>query len=494
MRLITKIQSLIIEIVSLLYIILFVYAAVSKLLDFENFQVQLGQSPLLSAFAGSVSYTVPIVELLIVALLLIRRLRYWGLFAAFCLMIMFTVYIIIILNYSPFIPCSCGGILEKLNWHEHLIFNIVFTLLALIAVLLERSSKENKYVQLPLVFGGTLCSVILMTLLFFLSEDIIHHRNNFIRRFPQHPITLSNELDLKFNSYYIAGVSKTKVYLGNRTSPLLMTVLDSSLQKQKFYKIELPKSSLNFHSFQIHVKDPYFYITDGTSPYILRGNVSDWKAKIWNIGASYFNAFALIDNATFAIRALSSVSNENVLGTVKIAKKPRVKLASNILVKQIDGVFDTDGMLLYNAQINKLVYTYYYRNEFMIIDTSLITHYVSHTIDTTSKAKIKVTFIKSKQQTKLSSPRLIINKKTTSYGHYLFINSGLMGKYEPREMWEVASIIDVYDLRAKSYAFSFYIDDKRDDKLKELLLNGNDLICLTGHYISKYMLQKQFTP
>ena len=494
MRLSAKTQSLIVEIISILYILLFVYAAVSKLLDFENFQVQLGQSPLLSAFAGVVSYAVPIVELLIVIFLLIPRLRYWGLFAAFCLMIMFTVYIIIILNYSPFIPCSCGGILEKLNWHEHLIFNLVFTLLALIAVLLERSSKENKYAQLPLVFGGTICSVIFMTVLFFLSEDIIHHRNNFIRRFPQNPITLSNELDLKFNSYYIAGVSKTKVYLGNRTTPLLMTVLDSSLQKQNVYKIELPKSSLNFHSFQIHVKGPYFYITDGTLPYILRGNASDWKAKIWNIGASYFNAFALIDDTSFAIRALSSVSNENVLGTVKIAKKPKVKLASNILVKQIDGVFDTDGMLLYNAQLNKLLYTYYYRNEFLVIDTTLMKHHISHTIDTTSKAKIKVTFIKSKQQTKLSSPRLIINKKTTSYGHYLFINSGLMGKYEPREMWEVASIIDVYDLSTKSYAFSFYIDNKRDEKLKEFVLNDNSLICLTGHYISKYNLVKRYIP
>jgi hypothetical protein len=494
MNLNARLKNGIVEIIILLYILLFVYAAVNKCIDFENFQVQLGQSPLLSAFAGSVSYAVPIVEILIVILLLITRLRYWGLFAAFCLMLMFTVYIIIILNYSPFIPCSCGGILEKLNWHEHLIFNIVFTLLAFIALLLEITSIENRYFQLPLILGGSFCSVIFMIVLFFLSEDIIHHRNNFIRRFPQHPITLSNEHDLEFNSYYLAGVNKTNVYLGNTTSPLLMTVLDSTLQNQKVYKIELPKSSLNFHSFQVHVKVPYFYITDGTSPYILRGNVSDWKAKIWNVGASYFNAFALIDDSTFAIRALSSVSNENVLGTVKIDKKPKVKLASNILVKQIDGVFDTDGMLLYNSQLNKLIYTYYYRNEFMIIDTTLMKHYVSHTIDTTSKAKIKVTFIKSKQQTKLSSPRLTINKKSTSYGHYLFINSGLMGQNEPREMWEVASIIDVYDLSTKSYAFSFYIDDKRDDKLKEFVLNGNDLICLTGHYITKYKVGKRYIP
>jgi hypothetical protein len=51
MRFNIKIQNLFLEFTCLLYIILFVYAAVSKLLDFENFQAQLGQSPLLSPFA-----------------------------------------------------------------------------------------------------------------------------------------------------------------------------------------------------------------------------------------------------------------------------------------------------------------------------------------------------------------------------------------------------------------------------------------------------------
>ena len=65
MRLTSRIQNIILETISLLYIMLFVYAAVSKLLDFENFQVQLGQSPLLSAYAGFISYAVPVIELFI---------------------------------------------------------------------------------------------------------------------------------------------------------------------------------------------------------------------------------------------------------------------------------------------------------------------------------------------------------------------------------------------------------------------------------------------
>ena len=130
-----KFRNILPDIIAYLYVLLFVYASVSKLIDFENFKVQLGQSPLLSPFAGTISLTVPVIELAIAAALLLSNYRYIGLFAGFGLMVMFTAYIYIILNYSEFVPCSCGGILEKMGWKEHLVFNIAFVALAAIAVL-----------------------------------------------------------------------------------------------------------------------------------------------------------------------------------------------------------------------------------------------------------------------------------------------------------------------------------------------------------------------
>lgn len=122
-------------IVSYLFILLFVYAAVSKMLEFENFQAQLGQSPLISAHTGMVSYGVLITEIGTAILLAIPRWRIIGLHAAFSLMVVFTVYIVIILGYSTNIPCSCGGILENMDWNDHLFFNISFTVLAIAGVL-----------------------------------------------------------------------------------------------------------------------------------------------------------------------------------------------------------------------------------------------------------------------------------------------------------------------------------------------------------------------
>lgn len=123
-------RQLAIEIICFLFVLLFVYAALIKWMDIQKFTVQLGQSPLLMAFADWFVWVVPTVELIISAMLVFRVTRLAGLYAAFTLMVMFTVYIVVILTYADHIPCSCGGILEDMQWNEHLIFNIAFVLLA----------------------------------------------------------------------------------------------------------------------------------------------------------------------------------------------------------------------------------------------------------------------------------------------------------------------------------------------------------------------------
>jgi len=128
-------RSVVVEVICFLFILLFVYAAVSKLIDYQKFRVQLGQSPMLTAFAGWVAWVIPAVEVLVALLLAMPRYKLIGLFFSFGLMTMFTTYIILITNFSDYIPCSCGGILQDLTWNQHLIFNLNFVLFALIGAL-----------------------------------------------------------------------------------------------------------------------------------------------------------------------------------------------------------------------------------------------------------------------------------------------------------------------------------------------------------------------
>jgi len=128
------------------FIILFVYAAVSKLADFENFQVQVAQSPLLSAFASFIAYATVIGELIIALMICFQKSRLLGLYLFLGFMTAFTVYIFLILNYSPFVPCSCGGVLEDLGWWEHLWFNGVVCLVTVFIIITDNDTISSSFV------------------------------------------------------------------------------------------------------------------------------------------------------------------------------------------------------------------------------------------------------------------------------------------------------------------------------------------------------------
>ncbi len=51
-------------------------------------------------------------------------------------MVMFTAYIVLITRFSDYVPCSCGGVLEKLSWDQHLVFNIGFVVLGFMAIVI----------------------------------------------------------------------------------------------------------------------------------------------------------------------------------------------------------------------------------------------------------------------------------------------------------------------------------------------------------------------
>jgi hypothetical protein len=125
----------IVDFICCLFIILFLYASLSKLQDFQKFNTQLSKSPLLTAFSGWIAWLIPATEILVVFLLFIRHFQLIGLYIAYCLMVLFSAYIIAILKFSEYIPCSCGGILQNMSWGEHLIFNVAFIAFAVIAIL-----------------------------------------------------------------------------------------------------------------------------------------------------------------------------------------------------------------------------------------------------------------------------------------------------------------------------------------------------------------------
>ena len=131
-----------IELVCYAHVFLFLYAGIYKLLDYRFFVEQLKLSPVIGIWAGMFAWAVPSVEIMIAVILLFPRTKSLGLYSAFGLMSIFTIYIFFLLNFSPMVPCSCGGILSGMGWHEHLYFNSGFVLFGAVALYLNRRNKR----------------------------------------------------------------------------------------------------------------------------------------------------------------------------------------------------------------------------------------------------------------------------------------------------------------------------------------------------------------
>jgi uncharacterized membrane protein YphA (DoxX/SURF4 family) len=134
------------EIACFLIVSLFLYASISKLIEYDKFQSQIGQSPMLTGFAATIAWLIPVIEVIISMMLLIPRFRTLGFYCAFSLMVLFTAYIFSILKFSDYIPCSCGGILSKMGWTEHLVFNVVYIIICAYGSLVHyiNSSEASK--------------------------------------------------------------------------------------------------------------------------------------------------------------------------------------------------------------------------------------------------------------------------------------------------------------------------------------------------------------
>lgn len=495
MKLNVKIKSVILDIICLLYMLLFVYAAVSKLLDYENFRVQLGQSPLLSAFASWVFWLVPLTELFIVGLLVVPRVRNLGLLASVSMMTMFTAYIFIVLHYSSFVPCSCGGILEKMSWNVHLIFNIMFVLLGVLALVLEHQINiENQVttksvVKIKTILISVVLSIVIVVALFLSSEQIMHHENPFIRRYPQHPITLQKNVNLKFNSYYFAGISEGQIYLGNYTDPLHITVFDTALKYKQTFKIAFNPKEIPFKRIKILVRESNFYLMDGTVPRIFWGKINNWKIISEIKGCHYFTLAEPIDTTAVLFRSNNGKNAAQILSTYKAERSPKIIYNNSLLEQQIDGVFDTDGMLVYSEKMRKMVYLYFYRNEFIVADDNAKLSYRGHTIDTISHAQIKVAYLKNNTERRMSAPPLTVNANVAVNANLLFVNSTIQGRFEDNKLWKQAAIIDVYDLNKNTYLLSFAIYNIDDKKLQAFRVTDTHLYALMRDELVVYQLR-----
>ena len=130
-------------------VLLWVYAAVSKLLDFNMFRGQMHRQILPEFAKSSLVYLLPPLEITTAILLLFDRTQFAGFSFSLALMTAFTIYVgAAVFRFYNHVPCSCGGVLSAMGWDGHLVFNLFFLLLSAIGftiVYRERRGRQAVY-------------------------------------------------------------------------------------------------------------------------------------------------------------------------------------------------------------------------------------------------------------------------------------------------------------------------------------------------------------
>ena len=144
-----SLKNISLNLIAAIFIFLFTYTALSKLIEHDLFRNTLNKSPLIGPYAGIVSIALPITELIVAGLLFFPKTKLAGLFSSLLLMLLFTGYLSYMILFTKDLPCSCGGVLQQLSWQQHLWFNIFFTVLAGLGIYLHLRKRISFQSSVP---------------------------------------------------------------------------------------------------------------------------------------------------------------------------------------------------------------------------------------------------------------------------------------------------------------------------------------------------------
>jgi len=114
-----------------LFIALFIYTAINKIITQESFETTTSKIPLIGMFSHTISWMIPAIEIIIAVTLILPVTKKAGLCASLLLMSIFTIFLVYMVLSGNELPCSCGGIISRLTWNQHILFNIGFIILAI---------------------------------------------------------------------------------------------------------------------------------------------------------------------------------------------------------------------------------------------------------------------------------------------------------------------------------------------------------------------------
>ncbi|WEK21344.1 MAG: hypothetical protein P0Y49_09340 [Candidatus Pedobacter colombiensis] len=341
------------------------------------------------------------------------------------------------------------------------------------------------FTRLLLIFILSPVPILILFIRYHAKLKVLSY--DFERRIP-FEVTDIKGLDLRFNSYYIAGSSDENIYLGNYTTLPRLLRTNSPLTDTQTINIDLRyTTSHGVSDYKIYVDSINFYVFYGLERSILKGKTNEWRASTWTISCPFFQESVPLNDNSLVFRYVSSKTQCNAF---RKATYPAGTIENDtILIKQVDGQYCTSGNLEYNKNLQLFTYLYAYRNEIIVMDTSLNLVRKIKTIDPIDSAFFNVSAIQSNGSSVITTPALLVNPKCATWKNYLFVHSTLMGKKEDDTQFKYSTVIDIYDIARGAYVYSFYLPNTQHKNISQFKVINGYVYTIHDSFIYRYKIQ-----
>ncbi|MDR0265056.1 MAG: hypothetical protein LBJ04_17695 [Sphingobacterium sp.] len=118
------------------YAFLYMYTGWTKLMNMAAFIRGNSKIPHLGQYAKLISYGIPSLEIVLAILLVIPvyRIKRLALWTSTLLMGTFTIYLCLMVRFVEKKLCHCGGVIESMGWKTHIVFNIIWLIAGIFAL------------------------------------------------------------------------------------------------------------------------------------------------------------------------------------------------------------------------------------------------------------------------------------------------------------------------------------------------------------------------
>lgn len=318
-------------------------------------------------------------------------------------------------------------------------------------------------------------SVAIIAMIFAMSDRVDRSKNGFKRSFSAlHPKVIMEISHTGFKCKSLAGVTNGNYYLST-DDPAKVLKIDKNfshifpLSFEAPFDHTLPPNKY----FDMYVDTPYILYAVGNIPAVYRQTFTD-SMKLYR-KPKKFGRCAYDWQGSMFIRIFDeTIHNVRIL---KYDISKGITTAQYLFPEKFtDGGLTTEGLLKYDRQSKKLVFTYYYCNKVIVLDNNLNVVTTFNTIDTFSA--FQTSAIKVSNGYTYNKPKHALLRFFAASEGKIYVCSLIQSDNQNKKEFSSQSTIDVYENSSGKYLSTFYIPSYKNQRLYRFYIENSVLFAI----------------